>query len=56
MLNILRSQFSPFVVQMRYFSFGIVVNKQLTKTMKSMILCKLVNLVDYDLRLKIHIK
>ncbi|XP_060873745.1 rhodanese domain-containing protein CG4456-like [Metopolophium dirhodum] len=38
MLNILRSRFSPFMVQMHYFSSGTVVNKQLTKTTKPMIL------------------
>ncbi|CAI6362496.1 unnamed protein product [Macrosiphum euphorbiae] len=40
MLNILRSKFSPFMVQMHYFSSGTVVNKQLTKTTKHIILYK----------------
>jgi len=57
MLKILKSHFSPFMVQMYHFSSGIVVNKQLTNKSKHMILCKLFNLVDYDLpTIKIYIK
>ncbi|XP_015376040.1 PREDICTED: heat shock protein 67B2-like isoform X2 [Diuraphis noxia] len=40
MLKILKSNFSPFMVQMYHFSSGIIVNKQLTKKMKHMILYK----------------
>lgn len=39
MLNILRSKFSPFIVQKHYFLSGVVVNKQFMKKTKSMILC-----------------
>lgn len=48
MLKIIRNQFCPFIGQIHYFSSGVVLNNQFLKKTKPIILCKLVNLVDYD--------